>query len=101
MDTDFIKFKNRKKSISSSSSSDEEQNNEEKKYIKSKTEKEKNKENINNSEKTKTEIEEAEKLQKTFSQRIKELFKTKSKDTEEESPLIKDVKRRNSYIKRF
>ena len=95
MDTDFIKLKNRKNSISSSSSSsDEEQKNEEEKYIKSKTEKEKNKENNNNFEKTKTEeIEDPEKLQKTFSQRIKDLFKTKSKGTEEESPLIKDVKR--------
>ena len=92
MEADFIKLKNRKNS-NSSSSSDEEQQNEEEKYIKSKSEKEKTNVNITYFEKTKTEIEEAEKLQKTFSQRIKDLFKTKAKDTEEESPLIKDVKR--------
>ncbi len=101
MDSDFIKIKNRKNSSSSSSSSSsnedqqrkgkEKNKEDEEKFQKSKTEK--NKKNTNSFEKSNTEIEDADILQKTFSQRIKDLFRTKTKEPEIKSPLIKDIQR--------
>lgn len=76
------KVKNRKNSLNScsSSSSDEDEKNEEKLII-SKTEKEKEKD-----------------MEKTFTQKIKDFFKTKTKEYEEKNPLIEDENRTLSEI---
>ena len=62
---------------SSSSDEDEKEEKDEKNMTISKVEKEK----------------EAEKVEKTFTQRIKDFFKTKTKEYEEQSPLIEDENR--------
>ena len=71
---------NKKVSLCDSSSSedeDEKEEKDEKNMTISKVEKEK----------------EAEKIEKTFTQRIKDFFKTKTKEYEEQSPLIEDENR--------
>ena len=103
MESDEVKeekVKKRKDSSSSSSNSIEinnDEKDEEKNFSKSKTEMENHKEKkeVSNYDKTLTEKEkeEAEALQKSFSQRIKEFFKSRPKEEKAENPLVQDENR--------